>query len=353
MRCPSRLRLIPATLLVGGIGYVLSTFAAIPDGYTGTPFHDDSVKVYPIKIPGKVQCEYYDFGGKGVAFDGTVPLNNGINEGAHLNGPPPGYSCNEGGIPYQCTFRAKEDVPVSYTKPSFDIDGNLNKYIQVLHQMYIGWTPPGEWLNYTVHVDTPAIYSVNLMYTAPFPKGCDISLALNKKTLVNKATVPNSSKTGSQTDGNRWHRWNKAEGFAEITLPDTGLQLLTLTITYSDPTLNEQLGNFDYLEFVRKGPVSVQPSLNKQSPASFRLSVPETVSNKSAQVSFSLTSAGQTTLAIFDCAGNRVMQNAKENLAVGIYNRTLDLSSLSNGVYFLQLSQGAKKATSKLTVYRR
>jgi hypothetical protein len=352
MRFSSKLRLLPTTLLVGGFGFVLSAFAAIPDGYKGTPFNDAVQTKPPLHIPGKIQCEYYDFGGKGVAYDKCLPKKNGLNEGANFNQNE--MKCNEGGTEYLCHFRDTESVPVSYTKPCCDVDAGLNKVTQTLQQIYIGWTPPGEWVNYTVHVDSPAVYSLNFMYTAPFPKGVDFTLALNNKVVVDKVTVPNSSKTGSQTDALRWHRWNKAEAFAEITLPDTGLQLLTLTISYTDATLNEQLGNFDYFEFVKKSSlVKVDPALKNQSPSSFRLSVPETVSNKSAQVSFSLTSAGQTTLAIFDCAGNRVMQNAKENLAVGTYNRMLDLSSLSNGVYFLQLSQGAKKATSKLTVYRR
>ena len=45
--------------------------------YQGKPFHDS---VYPggaQKIPGRVQCAYYDLGGEGVAYHDTDAKNNG------------------------------------------------------------------------------------------------------------------------------------------------------------------------------------------------------------------------------------------------------------------------------------
>jgi hypothetical protein len=354
MRSFSSMRSISATSIMVGSVFVFSAIAAIPDGYKGTPFHDDSLKTYPIKIPGKVQCEYYDFGGDSVAYGGAKGLKDGINYGAHLNGPLE-QGCGEG-YPYICTFRAKEKVGVSYTKTCCDIDAGLNKFPQILKEMYIGWTPPGQWTNYTVHVDTTGVYTINFLYTAPFPEGLEFSLSINNTIAVNKAKVPCGRKGGSAlppADINAWHRWDKIINLAEVTFPDTGLQLLTLRLTYPDPAQTNDLGNLDYFEFIRKGPVPALPMINRASESSFRLSAPEKVVNGSVQVSFSIPAAGQTALSVYDCTGSRVMECASEQLAAGSYSRTLDLSSLGKGVYFVKLSQGAENAISKLTICNR
>ncbi len=229
--------------------------AQIPKEYKGMPFHDDSVKIYPIHIPGKLQCEYYDFGGYGVAYGGTKAKVNGRNVGADFNNA---MGCNESGTTYLCRFRDTEAVAISYTKPCCDVDPAKNMFPQILQQMYTGWTPPGQWLNYTVQVDTPGVYTIHFLCTAPLPEGLELSLALNNTTVVNKAIVPNSCH-GDQKDGLRWHRWNKVMNVAEIAFPNTGLQLLTLKVTYPDVFEKNDLGNFDYIEFVRK---SSAPALN-------------------------------------------------------------------------------------------
>jgi hypothetical protein len=243
------------TLLVYSLIAVISfpltlLHAQIPIGYKGKPFHDDSVTIFPVHIPGKLQCEYYDRGGEGVAYGGTKAKVNGLNVGSDFNRT---MGCNEEGTSYLCRFRDTEAVSISYTKPCCDSDTVKNMFPQTLHQIYTGWTPPGQWLNYTVHVDTPGVYTIHFLYTAPLPEGLEFSLALNNRTVVHKARVPNSCHS-DQNDGLRWHRWNKVMNLAEVTFPHTGLQLLTFTVTYPDSTEKNDLGNFDYIEFVRKGP---------------------------------------------------------------------------------------------------
>ncbi|MFZ4620237.1 MAG: hypothetical protein ACOYNS_06750 [Bacteroidota bacterium] len=225
--------------------------AQFPKDYTGRPFHDDSVRIFPAHLPGILQCEYYDLGGEGVAYGGTKARVNGLNVGSDFNRS---MGCNEGGAQYLCRFRDTEAVAVSYTKPCCDIDSVKNMFPQSLGQIYTGWTPPGQWMKYTVFVDTPGVYTIHFVYTAPMPEGLEFSLALNNRMIVDKARVPNSCHS-DQKDGLRWHRWNKALNIAEITFPTKGLQLLTFTATYPDANEKNDLGNFDYIEFVRKGSV--------------------------------------------------------------------------------------------------
>jgi len=46
-------------------------------GYKGTPFHDSVYHGGPQKIPGGVQCAYYDLGGEGVAYHDSDTTNSG------------------------------------------------------------------------------------------------------------------------------------------------------------------------------------------------------------------------------------------------------------------------------------
>ncbi|MEP7254019.1 MAG: hypothetical protein ABI683_16610, partial [Ginsengibacter sp.] len=88
-------------------------------------------------IPGKVECEFYDRGGEAIAYHDTDSINNGSGK---LN-PANGNYLNE--------FRMKEGVDISYTK-SNNIDNNpFNVIAPQMDQLYVGWTQPGEWINYT------------------------------------------------------------------------------------------------------------------------------------------------------------------------------------------------------------
>src|SRR5215471_8281891 len=103
-------------------------------------------------IPGKVECEFYDRGREGISYHDSDSINNGSGK---LN-PADGSYLNE--------FRMKEGVDISYTK-SNNIDNNpFNKTIPVLDQLYVGWTVPGEWINYSVDVKKSGVYKIATMY---------------------------------------------------------------------------------------------------------------------------------------------------------------------------------------------
>src|ERR1700761_6341600 len=117
--------------------------------YTGKPWQNKAQQ-----IPGRMECEYYDEGGEGIAYHDSDSINNGSGK---LN-PANGSYLNE--------FRMKEGVDISYTKTG-DIDNNhYNKVPRDMNQFYVGWTVPGEWIKYTVKVKSSGMYNVGLMYTA-------------------------------------------------------------------------------------------------------------------------------------------------------------------------------------------
>jgi hypothetical protein len=143
------------------------------NGYKGTPFHDSVYSGGPQKIPGRVQCAYYDLGGEGVAYHNKDTKNHGSGE---LN-PANGMYLNE--------FRMKEGISTSYTKFHSEtaIDNNPYDLVQPPeNQLYVGWTTPGEWFNMTVEVEHSGVYTIDLLYTSN--RGGTISLDLNGKPLL-------------------------------------------------------------------------------------------------------------------------------------------------------------------------
>src|SRR6516165_2723771 len=101
----ANLRAIPAACLIPSIVF-LSFGCAAPKlkVYQGKPYYDSVHHGGPQKIPGRVQCAYYDLGGEGVAYHVSTTTNQGSGK---LN-PANGTYLNE--------FRMHEGVGTSYTK---------------------------------------------------------------------------------------------------------------------------------------------------------------------------------------------------------------------------------------------
>ncbi len=66
------------------------------------------------------------------------------------------------------------------------------------------------------------------------------------------------------------------------------------------------------------------------------------------EVTIELSSSENATVQLFDIRGRKVYNNRFENNAA--FNKTIDLSSASTGVYLLQVTSGPKTATKKLII---
>ncbi|OAV72963.1 Carbohydrate binding module (family 6) [Bacteroidales bacterium Barb6] len=171
--------------------------------YQGEPFKDNTFAVAPQTIPGRVMCAAYDLGGEGIAYHETTEKNHGSGG---LN-PADGSYLNE--------FRISEAVDISYTKEGLD-DTPDNLAAPDLGMFYIGWTDPGEWVNYTVDVTETGTYSVQFFCSAETDGA--VSLSVDDKDVTGNLPV---ASTGSP------HRWNLLTDFAEVRL-EKGLHILTL-----------------------------------------------------------------------------------------------------------------------------
>jgi hypothetical protein len=182
----------------------------------------------PQKIPGRVQCEFYDLGGEGISFHDSDSVNHGSG---HLN-PPDGSFLHE--------FRMAEAVDISYTKSGGVDDNGFNFTEPEPSSLYVGWTEPGEWLNFTVSVEESGAYRVGLMLTSN--RGGTVALSVDGKDITGPLAVRSTYVAADTVTWRQWHHWNFQDSLAVIRL-EKGKRILTLR-TVSDGNMN-----YDYLNF--------------------------------------------------------------------------------------------------------
>jgi hypothetical protein len=200
-----------------------------PRNYKGTPYQDARYQGGAQKIPGRVECAYYDRGGEGMAYHDADAKNNG--SGA-LN-PADGTYLNQ--------FRMDEGVDISYTKFHDQIDNSpYNVVVPPENQLYVGWTEPGEWFNITVQLAHAGLYSADLLYTSN--RGGTISLDVNGKDATGPLTIPSTFNASDPIAWRQWHHWNLASSLMNVKLP-AGKSVLTVHI------LTEGNMNLAYFDF--------------------------------------------------------------------------------------------------------
>ncbi|HSZ58859.1 MAG TPA: alpha-L-fucosidase [Tepidisphaeraceae bacterium] len=161
-----------------------------PPPPTSTPFQNQ-----PQGVPGTVEFENYDNGGEGVAYHDATSTNFG------------GLYRHDG-----ISIGAATDAGDGY---------------------YVGWTSPGEWLNYTVNVAASTTYSL----------GIRVASATGGTFHVN---VDGVNETGAIQLNNTggWQNWTT------INVPNVpisaGRQVLTLVVDHSSSIGG--MGNFNWMQ---------------------------------------------------------------------------------------------------------
>jgi len=194
--------------------------------YAGKAWHD-SIQV----IPGKVECEKYDVGGEGIAYHDADSVNNGSG---HLN-PNDGTFYN--------TFRINEGVDISYTKVGGTDDNPYNKVEPKMKQLYVGWTSPGEWINYTVNVRETGFYAADIMYTANADG--KIAIDVDGKPWLEPVLITSTFNAAEPIAWRQWHHWNRQPIFTRLKL-SKGKHVLTLK------TVEKGGMNYDFIELLKK-----------------------------------------------------------------------------------------------------
>jgi hypothetical protein len=206
--------------------------------YRGTPFHDSVYHGGTQRIPGRVQCAYYDLGGEGVAYHDADTQNRGSGG---LN-PADGTYLNQ--------FRMDEGVDTSYTKFHRDVpidDNPFNLVAPPENQLYVGWTEPGEWFKITVKVARAGTYTMDLLYTSN--RGGTIALDLDGNKLTDALEVVSTRNDADPVAWRQWHHWNVIKDMAVVSLPK-GKHVLTIHI------LTNGNMNLAYFEFKERPPAA-------------------------------------------------------------------------------------------------
>jgi hypothetical protein len=199
------------------------------NNYKGTPYQDSRYRGGAQKIPGRVECAYYDRGGEGVAYHDAAAKNNG--SGA-LN-PADGTYLNQ--------FRMDEGVDISYTKFHDQIDNNPYDLVQPPeNQLYVGWTESGEWFNITVQVAHAGVFKADLLYTSN--RAGTISMDVNGKDATGPLTIASTFNASDPIAWRQWHHWNIMPGLVRVQLP-AGKSVLTVHIRTQG---NMNLAYFDF-----------------------------------------------------------------------------------------------------------
>jgi hypothetical protein len=195
-----------------------------------TNFIDQSGTPVTQAIPGRLQCEFYDAGGEGVSFHDSDAINSGsggLNKGSD----------------YLSTFRINEAVDISFSKYFDNIDNSeFNLVEQQEHQLYVGWTAPGEWMKYTVNVEKSGNYQIGLMFTSRHGGVARLSTESGEHLDLQ---VPTTFDPKDPIDWRQWHHWNYIDDLGTIALKK-GKQVLTLT------TIEKGEMNYDYINLTLK-----------------------------------------------------------------------------------------------------
>jgi hypothetical protein len=201
--------------------------------YRGKPFADSVYKRGAQIIPGKLQCEYYDFGGEGISYHDNDSINSGSG------------NLNPADCTYLNEFRAQEAVDISYTKfrkPA--IDNNPYNFVEPeKDQLYVGWTSQGEWIKYTINVEANGSYRLGLMYTSN--QNGKISFSVNDIDVTGPITVPSTYVASDSVGWRQWHHWNYIDNIAKIHL-SKGLNTFTIH--------TREIGqmNYDFINFQKE-----------------------------------------------------------------------------------------------------
>jgi beta-glucanase (GH16 family) len=263
--------------------YADSLNVFVYDTLSQRPFN---VKAWP--IPGKIEAEDFDTGGEGRAY-----YDNS--------------SGNAGGSNY----RLGEDVDI---EKCMDSDSTKD----------LGYINDGEWLEYTVNVDSSAAYNFNFR-VASVSSGGVLHVEMNGVDVTGKVFVPN---TGG------WQTWQTKKVFYKSL--QEGKQFMRIVIETGGFNLN-------YVE-VKKGTLSdVGIEKNEKSV----LNVFPNPTQGELQINCALSGNEDLNLSIVNALGQEVYQKTVFNPALN-FQSGIDVSSLSSGIYFIKIQQADKMHTSKI-----
>jgi len=266
----------------GAVATSSSVAITVNNTSTQTPYNGVA-----IAIPGTVEAEYYDLGGQGIAFNDVDAANQG---GAFRADAVDMEACSNGGY-------------------------NL------------GWIVTDEWVEYTVNVTTPGIYSLDAR-VATIYSGKTFRVDLDGAPLAN-FNVPN---TGS------WQNWSSA--LVNSLSLTAGQKVLRIYATSTDFNIDKIIFNL-MASTAREGNLDHSDLVNKIS------STPNPFSEQ-LSLSIEMEKEGAASVTILDQSGVVVATVVEGYLEQGHYSYLVNTSSLAPGMYIVKYVNANGVETQKL-----
>jgi beta-glucanase (GH16 family) len=239
----------------------------------------------PFLVPGLLQAEDFDIGGEGVASHDTEILNQGGE------------------------YRTGEGVDIEACS---DVGGGYN----------VGWTMPGEWIEYTLVVPQAGDYLLDLRVAARDP-GKTLRVLFNGMDRTGEVALPH---TGG------WQNWDTVT--VNVAL-EAGVQTMRLVPVTGDFNLNFMEFRRDVSDVPLAGGPAVQLHPNYPNPF-----------NPSTTLAFELAEPRTVNLGIYDVSGRLVRQLlVAESSRAGrhevVWNGRDDAGRVApTGAYFYRLQAG-------------
>ncbi|MXX96853.1 MAG: family 16 glycosylhydrolase [Rhodothermaceae bacterium] len=232
----------------------------------------------PHPIQERIQAEYFDLGGPGVAYRDRSSSNDG-------NG-----------------IRLDEGVDVY---PTTDGIG-----------YHIGNTARGEWVAYTVHVEQAGMYNLQIRM-ARTSQAARISFSLEFDGIDKTGVIDHAARSGFQT-----------VRVAGIEL-DEGTQVMKLHFHAGTPAVN-------WMQFQLRSPTSNE-DLPEHDETSLLGNYPNPFTN-STTITYRVGSPSRVVLELFNILGQRVRTLTDHYHQVGEYSTVLHADGLGTGTYFYTLT---------------
>jgi hypothetical protein len=217
-------------LAASALGWASEAHAAIPAGYTGTPY-----KGTPQTIPGRVELADLDEGGLNVAFFADHRRENAEAEGySPISGDD--YRPGNLNLPNICKTNRAVEKPGEGSEDFWE-DGKRYPSDDKLYEYYMGYAHTVDWVRVTVNVQQAGMYNVSSNWACANPS-CGLSIWFNDG--ASPADNPDrpldgENKTGTvELEGtNDYHKWRAYPNFAQVEL-SAGVQLMTFHVEVAD-----------------------------------------------------------------------------------------------------------------------
>ncbi len=261
---------------------VVAALTTLPGNNSTTPFKT-------LTAPGRVYATDYDIGKINYAYRDIDYENTGGSGGAGYNA---GYQYRNDGVDIeQCS------------------DSQTNGF-------NVGWTNTGEWLKYTINVQTSGEYSLKLRYSAN-NSGGKILFSMDD---VNITPILDLNTTGG------WQNWQ--------TL-DAGTVNLTAGIHYLKSFFYFGGFNVNFFEFELIATDIEDEKIEKKEFTLYQ-NYPNPF-NSSTNISYFVPENSEINLSIYDIKGELVTTLVEGQSNEGLFNINWNSGKHSSGVYYAKL----------------